>query len=350
MVRPFDIRDVGIVQRLGLSGRTLAYEPFAVDGLNPLREAMRAYVSPGRDHAIALVRRDQDRELDAFGLMHIIPNRNTSQSEPRCAALLFMAPSPATDELQDAWTGLSESFCVAAGERGAQCVVAEAPEAGREVEALTAAGFSPLIHQDIMKLASIPKDFEAPEILGMRKQEEKDEAYVKLLSLRVVPRLIQKAEASTDLTRLTHRTDCGFLLMSESEAIGHVSVRQGRRGSCMQVLFRPEAEDLAETALRYVLANLCGRPRPVYCMVPSYQSWLLPIFDELGFSHVTSTVVLVKHLTARVRQPVWSIQPGTAHANLIKTETKLQPHKLDQNQDRNPLSVPASTPRTRQET
>jgi hypothetical protein len=62
-------------------------------------------------------------------------------------------------------------------------------------------------------------------------------------------------------------------------------------------------------------------------MVPSYQSWLLPVLDELGFMHVTSNAIMVKHLTARVRQPVWSIQPSAAHTRLIKSETKLQSQK-----------------------
>jgi hypothetical protein len=328
MIRLFDIRDVSTVQRLSASGRALAYESAASDGLNPLREAMRAYVSGSRDHAVALVRRRQDsREVDAFGLMHLVPARSSSTDEPRCAALVYMAPCPQSDEMEDAWTELAEAFVAHGAARGAQCVVAETPEDGHEVEALHRVGFSPLIHQDIMKLGALPEEMDAPDVIGLRPQTDKDDAYVKLLSMRMVPKLVQKAEASTDLTRLTHRADCGFLLMRNQDPIGHVSVQVGRRGYGMQVMFRQEAEDLAEPVLQYALANLCDRTRrPVYCMVPSYQSWLLPILDNLGFIHVTSNAIMVKHTTARVRQPVWSIQANTSnrHTKLIKSETKLQ--------------------------
>lgn len=310
----------------------MAYEPVAVEGLNPLREAMRAYVSGNRDHVIALVRRDQDvRELDAFGLMYLVHelhSRGTEHTESKCAALVFMAPCPHTDDMTDAWLELTEALISVAGERGAQCLVAEAPEAGREVEVLQRAGFSPLIHQDVMKIGMIPEGMDIPEVEGLRQQEDKDDAYVKLLSMRVVPKLVQKAEASIDLTRLTHRTDFGFLLMHKQEPIGHISLRQGRRAYGMQVLFRQEAEDLVEPVLKHALGTVCDRNRrPVYCMIPSYQSWLLPVLDDIGFMHVTSNAIMVKHLTARVRQPVWSIQPNTAHTNLIKSETKLQSQK-----------------------
>src|SRR5512133_4382530 len=98
-IRPFDIRDVGLVQRISPIGRPLAYEPVAVHGLSPLREAMRAYVSAGRDHAVALIRRDPDaRELDTFGLMSLIPGRGNDHSEIMYGAMLFFAPYPQNED------------------------------------------------------------------------------------------------------------------------------------------------------------------------------------------------------------------------------------------------------------
>ena len=59
--------------------------------------------------------------------------------------------------------------------------------------------------------------------------------------------------------------------------------------------------------LQYALHRLSKRKRaPVYCTVRAYQSWVLPVLDELGFSHITSTVLMVRHTAARVHQPVWS--------------------------------------------
>ena len=329
-IRLFDIRDVGLVQRLSPIGRPLAYEPVAVHGLNPLREAMRAYVSAGYDNTVAMVRRDADaREMDTFGLMELISapgaDGGSAKGGAKFASMLFAAPYPQNDELTDAWTELAEAFITYAGERSVQCIVAETPETSNEAEALHRVGFSALMHQDIMKLGALPEEMEAPDIIGLRPQDDKDEAYIKLLSMRVVPKLVQKAEGNTDLTRLTHQTDCGFILLRDQEPLAHISLQQGRRGYGMQVLFRPETEDLAESVLQYALSNLCDRNhKPVYCMVPTYQSWLLPILDNLGFTHITSNAIMVKHTTARVRQPVWSFQTSRANTKLINSETKLQ--------------------------
>lgn len=333
MIRLFDIRDVATVQRLSPLGRPLAYEPAAVDGLSPLLDAMRAYISGGYDHAITLVRRDgETRELDAFGLMYIIPGRNAKSSELKHAAMIVMSPAPHSDALSAAWTELAEVFVAQAGEHGVDSITAEVSEDGRESEALQRVGFSSLMHQDIMKLGALPAEMDAPEVIGLNPQEITDELNLRNLNLRVVPRFLQKADSGTDLTRLTHHSDCGFVLMSNQEILAHISLQQGRRGLGMQVLFRHEAKDLAQPALQYVLANLCDKTRrPVYCMVPSYQSWLLPILDNLGFVHITSNMIMVKHTTARVRQPVWSVQTSQAHTKLVKGDTKLQhriPHDM----------------------
>ncbi|HEY3291075.1 MAG TPA: hypothetical protein VGK87_13170 [Anaerolineae bacterium] len=328
MIRLFDIRDVATVQRLSTAGRPLAYEPVAVDGLNPLLDAMRAYISGGYDHAITLVRRDPNsRELDAFGLMYIIPGRNARSSELKHAAMIVMSPAPHSDAISTAWTELAEVFVAQAGEHGVDSITAEVSEEGRESEALQRVGFSSLIHQDIMKLGALPEQMDASDVIGLNPQGPADDLSLRNLNLRVVPRFLQNADAGTDLTRLTHHADCGFVLTRNQEVMAHVSLQQGRRGVGMQVLFRHEAEDMAQPALQYVLANLCDKTRrPVYCMVPSYQSWLLPILDTLGFVHVTSNMIMVKHTTARVRQPVWSVQPSQVHTNLIKGDTKIHHH------------------------
>ena len=58
MIRPFDIRDVGVLQRLHAHARPLATQMIVVGGIHPLREAMRSYVAGGRDPVLCLVERE----------------------------------------------------------------------------------------------------------------------------------------------------------------------------------------------------------------------------------------------------------------------------------------------------
>lgn len=320
MIRAFDIRDVNVVQRLSALARPLACELVAVDGVSPLRDALRSYLAGGRDHAVVLVERDPDHDIEAFGLMYVLPGTNGAEQADgagvhRRAALVLMAPHAQSDELMEAWMYLAQEFAVEAAQRGVHHIVAEVPESGGEAEALQGAGFVPLIQQDVLKLANkIPTDG-VIEVPGLREQTKDDEPLIKALHIRAAPKMTYQAEVSFDLLRATHRMDRGFVLMRSNELVAHVSVRQGKRGYGMQALFRPDAESEAKPMLQFALAHLLSRAwRPVYVTVRHYQSWLLPILDELGFIHVTSTMLMVRHLAARVHQPVWSTKAAEGAA------------------------------------
>ena len=346
MIRPFDIRDVSVIQRLTALARPLACELVAVDGVSPIRDAMRATMSGGRDHAVVLVERDAVHDLDAFGIMYVLPNANGDDDHSRRgAALVMMAPHPQTDELCEAWMYLAQEFASEAAQRGVHHIVAEVPESGGEFEALTGAGFAPLIQQDVLKLALKLDPDAAPQVPGLREQTKDDDPQIKMLHLRSAPKMTYQAEVSFDLVRATHRMDRGFVLIRNNELIAHVSVRQGRRGYGMQALFRPETEADAKPMLQYALSHLLEKnPKPVYVTVRHYQSWLLPILDELGFTHMTSTMLMVRHTTARVTQPVWSQsleraavkKPSSASISLnslkISRDTNYRASPLTENQ------------------
>jgi hypothetical protein len=334
MIRPFDIRDVNAIQRLRPLARTLAYELIAVDGVNLLRDAVTSYVTGGRDHNVVLVDRDRTGErngAEGFGLMHILSDSvhlpkdgdaNDRQAPQRRAALILMAPGPQSDESVESWMYLAREFCSYAASHGVHHVIAEPPEYGGEAEALHGAGFAPLIHQDVFKLPSIERDardFETVYVPGLRDATKADDPLIRMLHMRNAPKMTYQAEITSDLLRATTPSDEGWVLVQESEVVGHVAIREGKRGYGLQMLFRPKAEEMAKPMLQHALHRLAKRKRAaVYCTVRAYQSWLLPVLDDLGFSHITSTVLMVRHTAARVHQPVWSPVPEPAFAAAAK--------------------------------
>jgi len=331
-VRPFEIRDVSVIQRLAPLAYPLACELVAVDGVNPLREAVRAYLSAGRDHAVVLVARSPHHDLDAFGMMYVLPAVNGEGNghdgaAQRRAALIMMSPRAQSDALVETWMHLAQEFAVEATQRGVHHIVAEAPETGGEAEALQAAGFVPLIQQDVLKLAALPSLNALPDVVGLREQTRDDEPLIRALHLRAAPKMTYQAEVSFDLLRITHNVDRGLVLIRDGELIAHVSVRQGRRSYGMRMLFRPEAESLAQPMLCLALARLFPHlRRPVYLTLRHYQSWLLPVLDDLGFVHLSSTLLMVRHTAARVQHPVWSPTNAAAiTAAPIRLESRASP-------------------------
>ena len=336
MIRPFDIRDVNMIQRLRPLARTLAYELVAVDGINLFWEAMSSYLTVRRDSALLLVDREKSPGSDAFGLMHILPEPNNNGDNgditQRRAALILMAPNPESDELMESWMYLAQEFASQAASQGVTHIIAEPAEYGGEAEALQAAGFVPLIHQDIMRLSAVSDQESMPNLpLGLRNYEKADEPLVRLLHMKTAPKLTVQAEITSDMLRATQGNGHGWVLMQGSELVAHAVLREGRHGYGLQVLFRPKAEDDAKPMLQYVLSQVKpGKRGPVYCTLRAYQSWLLPILDDLGFTQVASTVLMTRHTAARVHTPVWSDATNQVGATVVSKKPTASINQVNQ--------------------
>lgn len=309
MIRPFDLRDVSLIQRLAGQARPLALEWVAVEGVSPLREAMRAYLSRGHDGTVVLVERSPAHGVEAFGLMQTSATSGepSDGSHPRGAVIVMMSPRPDTHEYVEAWGYLVHEFVVEAAARGLHHIVAEAAEGSSEWLALHAASFAPLIQQDVLKLSPGRSLEAAPHVPGLREQTKDDEPGVRALHARLAPKMTYHAELSFDALGASTRRDHGFVFVHGSEMLAHIAIHQGRRGYGLQLRFRPEAEPFAESILRCVLAHHTRHAqRPVYVTVRQHHSWLLPILDRLGFTHIASNVLMVRHIARHVQQPVWS--------------------------------------------
>lgn len=310
MIRPFDIRDVGLMQRLQSQARPLATQMIVVGGISPLRDAMRAYVAAGRDPLVCLVEHDNEHEIDAFGMLQMLPDESSAEvARQRGAALLLAAPVPHDEAQVHAWLHLIQELAANAAERGAHHIVADVHESGIEQQVLQSAGFASLMQQDLMKSTHMLSPGEhAPPVPGLREAIKDDEPLIRALHIRSAPKMTYQAECSLDALLSLLRVQKGWVLMQHNEVIGHIGFWHGRRGRAMRCLFRPEAEPQAAAVLSHVLSHDNDR-RATYCSVRHYQSALLPILDELGFVHLSTTTVMMRHSAPRVRAPVWSAAP-----------------------------------------
>lgn len=307
MVKFFDIRDITTVQRLSASGHPLAYETVAVEGINTFIDALRSYLSAGYDRNVALVSHDEHGKCNAFGIMDVAGNAGVIE---------FMAPKPDDEDMIETWAELAEAFAMHAGEKGCHVVLAEVPAGGNEHESLARAGFLNVIHQNICKLTKLAAVGDSLAAATVREAEKSDDPAIKILAMRVVPKILQRTDLNADLSRIAHRSDRGFVVLQDQEMVGYLSFRQGRRGIGMRVLFKPDL-DLDSIvlpamlfAIHQLLPNGNKSEKSIYCSLPSYLSWVQPVLDALGFVYVTTNMLMVKNTTARITQPVWSTQPN----------------------------------------
>jgi hypothetical protein len=310
VIRRFDIRDLSMVQRLQTQGRPLATQMAMVGGLHPLRAAMRSYVAGvagAFDPVLCLVDADGP---GAFGMLRMLPDESSEEvARQRGAALLLAAPMPRDEDGEQHWVSIVHELAAGAAERGAHHVVADVREGSFEATLLTAAGFAPQMQQDLLKLPRMQRVTQAGEsVAGLRAAERRDEPLIRALHLRCAPRLTWAAESSLDALLGAMQVQRGYVLMNGSEVVGHVGFWHGGRGRAMRCLFRADHEPAAGAVLRQVLSGAAYR-RATYCSVRSYQSWLAPVLQDIGFVHVSTNVAMLKHTAARVTSPVWARAP-----------------------------------------
>jgi hypothetical protein len=318
MARLFDIRDIGVVQRLQAHARPLATHLVVVGGVSPLPQAMRSYVGGVLDNTICLVEYTEPDGI-AFGLMQLLPDESTPEiARQRGAALILMSPAPNHESVASAWVNLAHVFAEQAGERGVHHVIADVPEGSIEATVLQAAGFVPLIQQDLMKLVKPPASFDAPKaVSGVRAATDADAPQIRALHIRTAPRMTYPAERSADALFDALRIKNGFVLERHNEIVGYIGFWHGRRGRAMRCLFRPEFFAEARDAIAFALAKSNYR-RATYCSIRHYQNWLIPGIESMGFVHLGSTILLTKYTTARAQAPVWSmLVPQLARARKI---------------------------------
>jgi hypothetical protein len=313
MARPFDIRDLPLLQRLHPTGRPLSTHLVVVGGINPLREAMRGYIAGAFDSSICMVEREAAPDVEAFGILQVLPDESGPElARQRGAGLILMAPEAHDEGTVTAWVQLSNDLAASAAERGVHHIVADVQEAGPDVAILQAAGFVPMLQQALYKLArprdrgrAKDKEPKAKSVPGLRRATRDDEPLIRALHIRCAPRMTYQAEHSADALFNIMRTQRHWVLVQHNEVVGYVGFWHGQRGRAMRCLFKPGVEEQAEAVIRYVLSKEPYQ-RATYAVVRHYQTQLGEIFERMGYAHLGHTRLMLRPTAARVRTPVWS--------------------------------------------
>jgi hypothetical protein len=296
MIRSFGWRDVGLVKTLGEQGVCLDSETCLLRGNHSLQNALFAYLIPGTGAPTIVWRaKSNDGGRAAFGqLGHKIGEEQ--------ARILFIAPS--CEEAPEAWTSLLEKLAVEAGDRGALNLLAEVNEEGCEFEALRTAGFAVYARQSVWQLAEGQLLQTNAHAVPLRPTTELDLLSVSTLCNNIIPRLVQQVEP------VSQRVARGYVLEHRGEIVAFLDVRRGPLGSWVEPYLHPEAYKLSEavlhTGLRLIAA---GNEKIIYLCIHRYQDWLQEIVARAGFKALGSQAVMVKRLTARVKEPLRKALP-----------------------------------------
>jgi hypothetical protein len=103
----------------------------------------------------------------------------------------------------------------------------------------------------------------------------------------------------------------GHILEVKSELAGAVRVLRGSAAYWLRFWLNPQAREYGDTLLCSALSLLWAAPRrPIYVSLREYESGLRAPLEEIGFRYLYTRNLLVKHTTARAKEPLIKLVPA----------------------------------------
>ena len=331
MIRPFQLGDFFLVQRLGRQATKL--------------NAIQALLHPGSPSITAF--NSLIPRFSARGSTHVLrQNRNTlahagflqAQKRPGRpeSDIMLLAPSLETSWGHPAiWEKLLSHYAQEAARLQIARIYADVPDQPLLVNTFSQVGFKPYTRQTIWRLTHINRTLQAlPEkrarSVSIRPQHKEDEWNMRRLYERVTPLPVQHSEgvAQSDTEQSVkplildwwqsgnHQT---YVLEQNGDIEGCILLGFGARGYWMRMLvdtLNPDVDAMA-SLLQYglrVIHEINLSRRPIYVGVRDYHGGMAALLGEFGFAPFTDRARMVRYVHAWAREPVFQRLPALEKA------------------------------------
>jgi hypothetical protein len=202
--------------------------------------------------------------------------------------LTFLAPESELESPRI--SSLIEYMTVLSGERGALRLLADVDEKTQAFETLHHYGFAIYARQRNWQMPRGSSENRSPNT--WRAPTSRDVIPIRSLYHNLLPALVQQAEP------FSMRLPKGLVCYQEGELLAYMEVRRGPRGIWINPFVHPDAENMTDR-FNDLLSKIPGSSsRPIYFCVRSYQSWLEPLFEDMGAQAGPRQAVIIKQLAA----------------------------------------------------
>jgi hypothetical protein len=312
--RTAKLRDIPLVKRLADKGTVLDSElGFTRASGGPESAVLSSIFLPQRGLLTMISRCAEERVVGQIRL----------KASEHLAQIVYIAPQLGEDGDDTAWLHILDAMAAEAGKRGAHNLTAEVDEASPLFQTMRRAGFAVYARQEIWK--RMPGQLSQPrEEAQLAEETDADAMDIQLLYCNIVPRLVQHiAVPSSESTGLVYR---------QGERIqGYIAVSEGKYGIYLVPYLHP---DILFGEVSAILTGVIARTKngdklPVYVCMRRYQDWLQDVLVEQGFERSAEQAVMVRHITAGIRQAAFrplahqleaipnTIRPPTTHTEPI---------------------------------
>jgi hypothetical protein len=313
-IRPFQLGDILLIQRLRRNASELNIEQALLDPHPVLRTAFSSIVPWNGNGRFTFVLEQKDHHLARAGFIQICKRHNRPEAD-----VVRLAPSLESRFGHPAiWQKLLVQSCQALVDHHILRLYGDPPDQPLLVETFRQAGFSVYTRETLWRLVAAPPILPVSTLI--RPQEPRDEWNLKLLYTRLTPVAVQAAEGCAAdaedgdgiVPPILEWSFPGqmksFVLERAGEIQGCVQLVASRRGLWLRLwtdTLQPNMET-ARLLLDYGVSEFVrrGKGRPLYISVREYQGGLGPLLSDYGFAPVTDRARMVKHIMPMVREPV----------------------------------------------
>ncbi len=314
MSRWLSLDDWRALQRDAARGLELDLERAVLWPHAPLRAALAAHLPFSEIAAETFVLyANAAPRGGALGFIQARPRRGRPEAD-----IAFIAP--ALDAAPDAvsiWYRLLAECAQGLGEQGTQRLFAQVAQGNGAEQVFATCGFNAYTREDVYRLNFWPAGLRKSNRL--RHQRLRDGWNLIRLYAQLTPRSVQMAEGMLSSDGIAGKLGdwwdqsrgAGYILDAEGELAGAARIQRGSAAYWLRFWLHPQAQAHSDTLLLGALSLLWAAPhRPVYCSVRDYESGMRGALEDYGFQHLQTRALLVKHLTARVKEPVFKLMPA----------------------------------------
>lgn len=313
MANWLNLADLIAIQQLQRRGVQLDVERAVLWPHSPLRAAFAAHwpFSPIGADSITLY--PPARRGRALGFLQMRQRPHRPEAD-----VTFIAP--ALDAREDAvsiWYRLLAECTQRLGDQGGQRLFAQIPHGNGTEDVFRQAGFAVYAHEDIYCLVERPRNLTRVHLL--RHQRSRDNWNLLRLYAQTTPRPVQIAEGMLSVEgnggKMRDWWDqvhgAGYVLPAGNDLAGAIRLQRGRAAYWLRIWSSPQGREYGDSLLRGALSLLWAAPRrPIYVSVREYESGLRGPLEEMGFRYWLTRSLLVKHTTARVKEPLIKLVPA----------------------------------------
>jgi hypothetical protein len=310
VIRPFQVGDIFLIQRLGRQATKLTTIEALLNPQSAFQAALSAAILWTDAKVTTYILHQREHGLAGAGLLQV----QKRPGRPEADILLLSPALDATWGHPAIWQKLLAHYLQEAPHHQITRIYADVPDQPLPVNTLSHVGFKVYTHETIWRLAVHTTElYTYPLSSAIRPQTKQDEWALRRLYHRITPGVVQQAEgmntANAGLPPILEWWHAGmrrsYVLEQSGEVQGAVQIATGPRGVWLQLWAdtrQPDSSHLHELARFGLMIIQQESVRlPVYIGISEHESVLGTILADYAFAPFVDRAKMVKHVVQWVR-------------------------------------------------